>query len=189
VIPERLPAIKESMQTIASLTAPFVDTSPATEAAQRFEVLYRAHYSHIAAYASRRLPARADDVVAETFLVAWRRFEHLPDDALPWLYGVARRVISDMRRSTRRQGAVAVRLAEQPAQGSSPPLADSDLERALAALPERDRELLLLVYWEDLEPARAAIVVGCSRAAAATRLWRARRRLKAHLDRTRGGKG
>jgi RNA polymerase sigma-70 factor (ECF subfamily) len=158
--------------------------------AQRFEAIYREHFGSIDAYARRRLPARADDVVAETFLVAWRRLEDVPADALPWLYGVARRVVSDLGRSSRRQEAVAERLAgRREAHGVGPGERDAELLSAVARLSERDRELLLLVYWEDLEPRRAALALACSRATVATRLWRAHRRLRNELDQTRGELG
>lgn len=150
--------------------------------ARRFECIYRDYYGLIHAYARRRLPERADDLVAETFLVAWRRLEHLPRDPLPWLYGIARRVLADLRRGARRQDALAARIAREPAIELAE-IPDREVAAALAALPERDREVLLLVYWEDLDPAQAARVVGCSRAAAATRLWRARARLKERLER------
>jgi RNA polymerase sigma-70 factor (ECF subfamily) len=153
---------------------------------RRFEAIYREHAGAVAAYARRRLPDRADDVLAETFLVTWRRLDHVPDDALPWLYGVARRVIADLRRGSRRQEAVAERLAGLPEETSKACELDSELFAALAAIPERDRELLLLVYWEDLEPRRAALALACSRATVATRLWRAHRRLRAALERTGG---
>jgi RNA polymerase sigma-70 factor (ECF subfamily) len=150
---------------------------------RRFEAIYREHAGAVTAYARRRLPGRADDVVAETFLVAWRRFDDVPADALPWLYGVARRVVADLRRSSRRQSAVTDRLAVEPrGEAHVVPDVDPELLAALGRIPERDRELLLLVYWEDLEPRRAARALGCSRATVATRLWRAHRRLKTELE-------
>jgi RNA polymerase sigma-70 factor, ECF subfamily len=175
------------VQVNATLASPLADVQAVGDDARRFESLYRTHYAAIHAYARRRLVERADDVAAETFLVAWRRLDDVPGDPLPWLYGVARRVISDLRRGARRQAALVERVAAvAPADLATPQLADRELASALAALSERDRELLLLVYWEDLEPSRAARALGCSRAAAATRLWRARRRLQANLERSRG---
>jgi RNA polymerase sigma-70 factor (ECF subfamily) len=123
--------------------------------AQRFEAIYREHFGSVDAYARRRIPARADDVVSETFLVAWRRLDDVPADALPWLYGVARRVVSNFRRSSRRQEAVAGRLAglREPA-GLQRAENDAEVASALARLSESDRELLLLIYWEDLDRRR-----------------------------------
>jgi RNA polymerase sigma-70 factor, ECF subfamily len=176
------PGHEQNVQVNATLAGRVVSMRGADEAALRFESVYRDYYGSIHAYARRRLPERADDVVAETFLVAWRRLEHLPKEPLPWLYGIARRVLADLRRGARRQRALAERIASEPADELSE-LPDRELADALAALSERERELLLLVYWEDLAPAQAARVVGCSRAAAVTRLWRARARLRERLER------
>ena len=69
-----------------------------------FNALYDAHYSAVRAYAWRRAPAFADDVVAETFLVAWKRLEDVPADAaLPWLLGVARNAHLNPVRGERRR--------------------------------------------------------------------------------------
>src|SRR3974390_45179 len=68
---------------------------PVTDApALRFSALYRDSYGAIHAYAARRAGFEAaDEITAETFLVAWRRFDALPAEPLPWLYGVARNVL------------------------------------------------------------------------------------------------
>ena len=65
----------------------------------RFTHIYDAHYSAVRAYAWRRRPDAADDVVAETFTVAWRRLDDVPPEALPWLIGVARKVLHNLRRA------------------------------------------------------------------------------------------
>ena len=161
-------------------------SAEAADDVQRFEAIFRAHYGAVQAYARRRLPERDEDVVAETFLVAWRRLDRVPDDPLPWLYAVARRVVADLRRSARRQTALAERLAVRDAAHPLPDLPDRKLATALAALSERDRELLLVVHWEGLGLARAAQVLECSRPALATRLWRARRRLSRELEQLGG---
>jgi RNA polymerase sigma-70 factor, ECF subfamily len=186
VIPERLLATIHVMEARTAFA--FTPSAAVREAEEvaRFEAIYREHFASVEAYARRRLSARADDVVAETFLVAWRRFDQVPEDALPWLYGVARRVASDVRRSSARQVAVVERLARVPTATSSHQEGNPALPSALARLPERDRELLFLVYWEDLDPRRAAAALGCSRATVATTLWRAHRRLRNELNRMRG---
>lgn len=186
VMKQTVPAIAVSMAAQPLIVRPS-RLAGATEDARTFEGMYRAHYAAVYQYAARRLPERADDVVAEVFLVAWRRLGEVPVDALPWLYGVARRVIADLRRSARRQAAVADRVSRlREPETSFAELGDLEIACALRALPESDRELLLLVHWEDLELGRAARAVGCSRAAAATRLWRARRRLRIALGETGG---
>src|SRR4051794_31069206 len=78
----------------------------------RFEEVFREHYDAVRGFAFRRVPGDlAQDAVAETFLVAWRRLDDVPADALPWLYGVARRVLANQRRSADRSSALERRLA------------------------------------------------------------------------------
>jgi RNA polymerase sigma factor (sigma-70 family) len=164
VIPERLLA---TIQVMEARTAFAFTPSAAVEEAEevaRFEAIYREHFASVEAYARRRLSARADDVVAETFLVAWRRFDQVPEDALPWLYGVARRVASDVRRRSARQVAVVERLARVPTATSSHQEGNTALPSALARLPERDRELLFLVYCGGPGPpasSRGAWLLAC----------------------------
>ncbi len=134
------------------------------------------------AYAARRAPERADDVVAETFVVAWRRLDELPVDERAWLYGVARRVLAGQWRSQTRQHALVSRLIEvrPPMETTAADSAEHDeLYRGLGELGELDREALLLVYWEGLEPRDAAIALEISRDALNQRIHRARERLRA----------
>ena len=154
-----------------------------------FEALFRAHVGAVHAYALRRTdPSTADDVVADTFLVCWRRFDRVPDDALPWLYAVARRCLANRLRAGRRERA-RVALFDTPP-GTTPATADAyeqraaarDVLAALAALPPKEREALRLCAWEGLAPADAARVAGCTAPAFRVRLHRARRRLAAQLE-------
>jgi RNA polymerase sigma factor (sigma-70 family) len=155
--------------------------------AQRFEELFRRHYPAVRGYALRRTsPDAAQDAVAETFMVAWRRLDDVPDDELPWLFGVARRVLANQRRSSGRGAALEQRLAGAGAGRPASPeesVTESDVVRAaLARLSERDREALMLVAWHGLTGKRAARAAGCTRAAFDVRLHRARRRLAAQLE-------
>jgi RNA polymerase sigma factor (sigma-70 family) len=145
---------------------------------ERFNDLHERHFEAIRRYAFRRSPALADDIVSETFLVAWRRLDDIPDDARPWLFGVARNVRLNLQRSTRRQDAVAQRLtAEVPASAQKEAEALGDaVEAALSALSERDREILLLHAWEGLDRSEIAAVLRCSVANVSVRLHRARAR-------------
>lgn len=137
------------------------------------------HYGRVLSYARRRSPAHADDVVAETFLIAWRRLESVPRDELPWLLAVARRVLANQRRRDATQERVAFRVAAEPVSDAVPEAtADPELRHALSQLGERDRELLRLIAWDGLTPAQAARVLGCSAVTARVRLHRARRRLE-----------
>jgi RNA polymerase sigma factor (sigma-70 family) len=153
----------------------------------RFERLFRDSYPLVRAYALRRAaPDAAQDVVAETFLVAWRRLEQVPADALPWLYGTARRVLANQRRAAARGVALEQRLSHAVAVGWSPDVGDSVadaelLRLALAGLSDRSREALMLVAWEGLDGARAARAAGCSKTAFAVRLHRARSQLAGEL--------
>jgi len=139
------------------------------------------------AYALRRTdPATAEDVVAETFVIAWRRLDDLPEPPLPWLLGVARRVLANLRRGERRRMAMLDRLRREPPPVSALPGAEGRELAALAALPERDREALILHAWDGLDHAGAGTVMGCSAATFAVRLHRARERFGralADLDR------
>src|SRR5581483_8288400 len=138
------------------------------------------HSAAVRAYALRRVrPSLADDVVSEVFAVAWRRLDRVPDaNALPWLFGCARRLIANQRRADRRREALVERLHHEHVPQSGGDFAvESPLRDALWSLNERDREVLMLVAWEGLEPARAAVVLNCSQRAFVMRLHRARRRL------------
>jgi RNA polymerase sigma-70 factor (ECF subfamily) len=150
----------------------------------RFERLWTAHYAAVHAHAARRVGERADEVCAEVFLVAWRRLGEIPRDELPWLLAVSRNAIGTAWRGDARRARLRERLGEQPepARGDATGDLDAALDDALATLGEADRELLLLVYWEGLAPSRAAKVLGLAPAAARTRLWRSRRRLRRSLE-------
>jgi RNA polymerase sigma-70 factor, ECF subfamily len=153
----------------------------------RFDALYRANYGRVLAYALRRSPPEvAHDVVADTFLVAWRRLDGVPADPLPWLLGVARKTLSTHRRSARRQSSLLTALQAQgvaQAGAAADPLDDRALRvaDAVARLPEQDQELLRLVVWDELSSKEAAAVVGISHVAGRVRLHRAKRKLAAKL--------
>ena len=149
---------------------------------ERFVALYEEHAAHVLAYARRRCGAdEAEDVLAETFLVVWRRRREVPDDALPWLYAVAGNVLRNRARSARRRAALTARLAAEPLPVPDD-VSDPPLWAALARLRPIDREALLLTAWEGLSPERAARAAGCSRAAFHVRLHRARKRLAQALE-------
>jgi len=157
-------------------------------AAERFEELFRRHYEAVAAYARRRTAGHAaDDAVAATFLVAWRRLDEVPADTLPWLLAVARNVIATQERGSRRRVALRLRLEHAGAGTGSSPVADEPdrglVAAALDRLPADDREAITLIAWDGLQPAEAAAVLRQSPAAFRVRLHRARRRLRRELDR------
>jgi RNA polymerase sigma-70 factor (ECF subfamily) len=156
------------------------------ERTRRLEALFAEHGQAVRAYVLRRIdPSTADDIVSDVFVVAFRRLDEIPDDALPWLLATARRVLANHRRSTGRREALTAELSLLHASRWHDEMAGGpELLGALAGLSERDREVLLLVAWEDLDPASAAAALGCSRATFAVRLHRARRRLAAAMVQT-----
>lgn len=157
------------------------------DAEDRFRLLFDTHRELVLAYALRRVSTAADaaDVLAETFVVAWRRLPDIPaGDEAPWLIGVARLVLKNIERGNGRRRRLADRLRAEI--GHHAPASDGvavtgHLGVALAGLSAADRELLLLVGWEGLSPAQAAVALNISGDAARTRLTRARSRLRATL--------
>src|SRR5215213_9632067 len=97
------------------------------DAERRFESCFRDNYAAVLAFAIRRLPDRAaaEDAAAETFAVAWRRRGLIPDEPLPWLYGIALRVAANQRRSSERRRRLDERL-EQEAGSREPAAAPAD---------------------------------------------------------------
>jgi RNA polymerase sigma-70 factor (ECF subfamily) len=148
-----------------------------------FSDLFRQTAGRLHSYAVRQVGRdAADDVVSETYAIAWRRRERIGIPALPWLFVVARNVASTMRRSKRRADQLwltAVREQWRAASSESPEAEVLARDVALAALGRcsaTDREVLLLTAWDGLGPSDAAIVLGCSTRAFTVRLSRARAR-------------
>lgn len=172
-----------------------VMTSMPAQRTARFAAIYREHLPAVAAYVRRRASDDVtEDVVHETFLVAWRRFDDLPHDPLPWLYGIARRTLANDRRGDARRLALVDRIAS-----ASGPLGEDDaplpneelpprLREALLGLPPLALEALLLTAWEELSPARAAKALGCSAVTFRARLHRARQRLTPMVEQRPGGR-
>lgn len=147
-----------------------------------FEDLFAAHAGAVFAYARRRTTREAaDDVVAETFLVAWRRCTEIPDNARPWLLGVARNVLANQRRADGRRAQLADRLSHLTAvtapDAAQLPVGNAAVVAALAQLPPTEREVLELLAWDGLTPSEAAVALDIPRATVYVRLHRARRRL------------
>lgn len=154
----------------------------------RFASLVDAHHPALYSFARRRLADQAavEDVLADTFLVAWRRRDEIPDPPLPWLYGVCLRTISTHRRSGNRRARLLGRLSSQRGDTGRDPaemLAErSEISRAFAKLSESDREALRLVAWDGLSSDDAAAVLDVTPGAFRVRLHRARRALEKHLE-------
>ncbi|MBG6092607.1 RNA polymerase sigma factor [Actinomadura viridis] len=154
-----------------------------SEDARRFTAIYDACRQRVWAYAAGRAGRQAaDEVVSETFAVAWRRRGDMPEPALPWLLGVARNVLRDRYREEARRASFAAASREWERAAAERDIAEGVAERlavlrALARLSEGDREILILVAWQGLSPQDAARVVGCTAATLRVRLHRARKRL------------
>lgn len=159
---------------------------------ERFEALYWRHHRDLAAFIRRRIPLDAvEDVLAETFVVAWRRLRDIPGEERAWLFGVARNVIRNAYRAEARQRALHVRVAEETAdrvESFDDAIATrAELAQAWNQLSETEQEVIALVAWDDLSNAEAAQVLGVTTSAYAVRLFRARRRLLHLLERSPGG--
>ncbi|SNR92004.1 RNA polymerase sigma-70 factor, ECF subfamily [Streptosporangium subroseum] len=158
----------------------------------RFEAVYRRTYEQILGYAVRRCssPEDAADVVAETYVIAWRRITELPDGEVGklWLYGVARRVLANHRRSERRRLTRHTELTDEIEHLYTAPSHHGEqhgVDEAMDMLADGDRELLALTLWEGLDPGEIATVLDCSRNAARIRLHRARKRFAKALEKAR----
>jgi RNA polymerase sigma-70 factor (ECF subfamily) len=155
-----------------------------------FERLYRDFGADVLAFCLRRSDVQvAEDVTAETFLVAWRRFDEIPRERRGWLLGVARRLLANHRRGVRRSLALHERLRSTSDRGWEEAAAPPTVIAALACLSDLDQEALLLAAWDGLTSKDAARVLGCTPIAFRLRLHRARRRLSLALDRGEEGHG
>jgi len=140
---------------------------------ERLEQLFRDHYAAVLAFARRRATeTAADEVAAETFAIAWRRADAIPADPLPWLLGIARRVLATQRRSNERRVRLERRLLETATESTDD---QPTVETPIA-------EAILLVAWEGLTVSQAARALGISAARFSVRLHRARRRLRNQLE-------
>jgi RNA polymerase sigma-70 factor (ECF subfamily) len=163
-------------------------TTSTDERRVRFEAVYEAYHGPILGYILRRTetPDDAADVIAETFLTAWRRLDEIPPgpDARLWLYGVARRVLANHHRGERRRSALAERLRADLATAYRSPEytgEQAQITEAFRRLPRTERELLALCAWEGLDYEQIALVLGCSRTTVRVRLHRARKRFAREL--------
>ena len=151
----------------------------------RFEELARELIDPLRRYLARRTdPATADDVLSDALLVCWRRLDDVPDNALPWAYGVTRNCLANAERGARRRERLVARLSvvAPPDQVIPPPDdRDEELFEAMNALRPEDAELLRLWAWEQLTPAEIATVLEVSANAASIRVLRARGKLREEL--------
>ena len=166
-------------------------STPDGQRERRFASVYESVYPDLLQFVQRRAhPDHAEDVVAETFLVLWRRWEERPrreEDVRAWLFGTARHLLLNAWRGENRRQALAVRIADQENHHAGDRDAEhavlrADLTRAWAMLSATHQEALALAVLDDLPSAQAAAVLGISPVAFRLRLSRARRALRMLLD-------
>lgn len=154
---------------------------------ESFQAAFESCSAPVLAFALRRVGSRedAEDVLSETFAVAWRRREELPDPPLPYLYAIAANVVKNSRRSTRRLGRLRGKLAgqrEPQAEDHADQVAANDaFSLAFSSLSESQRDILRLVAWEGLDTRDGAVALECSETAFKVRLHRARRELEKRM--------
>ena len=159
----------------------------------RYRRLFDRYSREVFAYCRRRTDeATAADAAADTFTVAWRRLDDIPEGeaALGWLYGVARRVLANEYRHTRRSRRLLTRLRnDDPPADPTPEVIvvrrerDRTLLAAVGRLRPEDQEVLRLAWWEELPHADIATLVGCSPQAVSQRIHRAARRVAREFER------
>jgi RNA polymerase sigma-70 factor (ECF subfamily) len=161
-----------------------------SEKESEFARVLATHRHALLRYALRRLDDHddAEDLVADTFVVAWRRFVELPsrDQELFWLYGIEGRMLANSLRGRRRSMRLEMRLAfERENANDTRRYGEEDIQELMSALSQlkpEERELLQLTYWERLSYREIGAVLGCTERAAGIRISRARRHLRQLLD-------
>ena len=161
----------------------------------RYRAIFDRYHLDVYAYFRRRIDAdTAKDCTAETFLVAWKRIDTIPqgEEALRWLYRVARNVLRNEYRAKRRSRGLSVRISGNGGEPVSSPEVvvvrreeDEEVLAAVRRLSTQDQEILLLAVWEELPPNEIAGILGCTPHAASQRLYRASQRLAKQLGRKR----
>ena len=178
------------MNGVMARGSTFVGSISTSRTDKDFRLAFDRHYRDILAYAKRRSsPTDAEDLAAETFTIAWRRWTSAPPDAIrPWLFGIARNVLANNRRGSRRQDRLAAKMTSVSETSSTDPSygEHQEVDQAMAGLRPADREIIRLHCWEELSVSEIAVVLGCSANAASIRLYRAKQQL--HQALTSGGR-
>ena len=158
---------------------------------ERLRDLAHRYVPEVAKYLHRRsypLPSdEIDDLVEEVLVVTWRRLDDAPvGRELPWMIGIARNVLNNARRKHSQRASLNLKVEPRAPHPSAEDqmIAEEQLRVALARLSNRDREALLLTYWEGLDIEGLARVLSISTNAASVRLSRASSRLRADIEGT-----
>jgi RNA polymerase sigma-70 factor (ECF subfamily) len=157
---------------------------------ERLNALFNEHYRVVARFLRTRGHSGADveDLISATFEVAWRQIDAVPEgrEAVPWLLGVARNLSRNAWRKAQREVSFIDALPSTTVAWAEMPVVEraeiTEVMRALARLKPLDRDLILLVVWDELSPTEAGRVLGLRPVAARSRLHRARQRLHALLE-------
>ncbi|MEU5996136.1 RNA polymerase sigma factor [Spirillospora sp. NPDC047418] len=162
---------------------------------EQFTAVYDRHYTVVFRYVAGRLGSQpADDIAAETFLVAFRRrrsFDQGKGTVRSWLFGIATKLVSQHRRAETRRYRALARVGADPAVGSHEEQVvtwvtaeglQPQLARALAALSAKERDVVLLVALSGLGHDEVAAALGIPYGTVGSRLNRARRKLRAALE-------
>ena len=186
--PPRLRALPNAAPSDAELIARSLDDPEA------FAPLFDRHAASVHRYLGRRVGELADDLLSETFLIAFRRRaayrpEHV--EVRPWLLGIATNVVHGHVRTEQRRYKALARAAAEPDRPGSDPADSADrldaaalrgpLAAALAGLKPRDRDALLLLAWGQLGYEEIAAVLDVPIGTVRSRLHRARRQTRAAL--------
>jgi RNA polymerase sigma-70 factor (ECF subfamily) len=153
---------------------------------ERLRETFETEYEAVMRYALRRTAqlADAEDVAAETFVVAWRHVDEMPaaGERLFWLYGIARRVLANHRRGAQRRLHLQAKVRASPAPATPIDSSLTDVMTAMRHVSKDDQEVLRLVAWEGLSLAEVGLALGITANAAGIRLHRARARLGRAMD-------
>ena len=134
----------------------FVGTFSASQHELGFQRAFDQHFRDILAYAKRRSPVSdAEDIAAETFTIAWRKWASAPPDAIrPWLFGIARKVLANSNRGLRRRDRLSAKMMSLSGRSAIEFSygEHADVDQAMGMLQLSDREIIRLHCWEDRSP-------------------------------------
>jgi RNA polymerase sigma factor (sigma-70 family) len=147
----------------------------------RFEDFFRENYQRLFQYVARRVPNEyVDDVVAASFVVAWRKFDQATNPSLPWLFRIASYEVSNHRRSLRKwNNVISIEVVgEYSTTSATSDINGTEISAALGRLSDVDQEILRLIHWDSLTRAEAAEVLRLTPNATNVRYHRALQRLQ-----------
>ena len=162
-------------------------TNSHTDEAKRrtqFELFFRDNYRWLRRYVARRVPeSRVDDVVATSFIIAWKKFEKVSEPSLPWLVRIAHYEISNAaRKSNRAVNQIEIVVFENVPDTPDDRFDGSAVRQALACLDSSDQELLRLVHWDELGRNEISDVLGLTPNAVNVRYHRALKKLENEMS-------